>query len=149
MILIILGIAIIGWIIYKLTPYHKLKAWVKVEGVITKSGSASFEESQVYVNVTLIRPSIEYRYSFNGQEFKGYRISLEDHSLKESQNLRNPIWSKWVKDQACSVYVNPGNPQLALLYRGILPNRKNHYLALFTVGILLIAIGSWVKYVGS
>ncbi len=147
MLLIILGIAIIVWVIFKLVPYHKLKAWNKVEGVITKSDSVPFKEPHVYINVTLIRPLIEYSYSFNGQDFKGHTISLEDHSLKEDSDSQNSIWSKWVKDQHCSVYVNPNNPQLALLYRDILPNRRNHYLALCTVGMLLIAIGSWVQYV--
>ena len=146
MILIILGIAIFGWVIFKLAPYHKLKAWNKVEGIITKSDSAPFKEPQVYVNVTLIRPLIEYSYNFKGQEFKGHTISLEDHSLKANPNSQNLIWSKWVKDQTCSVYVNPGNAQLSLLYRGLLPNRKNHYLALCAVAMLLIAIGGWVQY---
>jgi len=147
MILIILGIAILGWVIFKLASYHKLKAWDKVEGIITKSNSEPFKESQVYVYVTLIRPLIEYSYSFNGQEFKGNTISLEDHSLKANPNSQNLIWSKWVNNQTCSVYVNPNNPQMALLYRGIHPNRKNHYLALCAAGLLLIAIGVWVQYV--
>jgi len=146
MILIILGVAIIGWVVFKLTPYHKLKEWDEVEGLITRSESVPFEESQVYVNVTLIRPAIEYSYSYNGQDFKGHTISLEAHSLKANPDSRNLIWSKWVKDQTCPVYVNPINPQIALLYRGILPNRINHYLALVIVAVLLISIGSWVQY---
>lgn len=146
MILIILGIAIFGWVILKIAKYHKLQAWDKVEGVITKSDSASFDEPQVYVNVTLIRPSIEYRYSFNGQEFIGNRISLEDYSLKANPNCQNLIWTKWVKDQTYPVYVDPSNPQQALLYRGILPNRINHYLALVIVAVLLISIGGWAEY---
>ncbi len=146
MILIILGIIIIGWVIIKLVSYHKLRAWDKVEGIITKSNSVPFEESQVYVKVTFIRPSIEYSYNFNGQEYRGHTISLEDHSLKENQDSQNLIWSKWTKDQTCPIYVNPSNPQQALLYRSILPNRKSHYFALCIVSILLISIGGWVQY---
>lgn len=146
MILIILGTAIIGWVLFKLAPYHKLKSWDKVEGIITKSDSTPFKESQVYVNVTLIRPSIEYSFSYNGREFKGHTISLEDHSLKANPSSKNLIWSKWAKDKTCPIYVNPSNPQQALLYRGILPNRINHYLALIVVAVLLIAVGILVQY---
>ena len=67
--------------------------------------------------------------------------------MKENPESDNLFWSKWSLGKTYPVYVNPANPQQAVLYRGLLPNRKSHYLALSIVGVLLIIIGGWVQYV--
>jgi hypothetical protein len=146
MILIILGLAFILWVVGKMWSCQKVKAWEEVKCTITKAETESFEEAQVNVVVTLLRPLIEYSYSYNGHDYSCNTISLEDKSLKASPEKSNYFWYRWSQGETCIAYVNPKNPQQAILYRGLIPNRKSHYLSLTIVGILLISIGAWLQY---
>ncbi len=107
MILIVLGMLIICWVVFKLWSYQKLKTWEEVECTIITSESSSFEEPQVDVVVTLLRPIIEYSYSYNGLDYSCDTISLEAKSLKATPESGNYFWSKWSQGETCPAYVNP------------------------------------------
>ena len=91
MILIILGMVVICWVIVKLWPYQKLKTWDEIECTINQAETSSFEESQVYVAVTLLRPIVKYSYRYNGLDYSCDTISLEEKINERKSRIRQFI----------------------------------------------------------
>ena len=147
MILMLIGIGFIGWVLFHISKYRSLKKWRVVEGVINNYSTETYEESQVYVKVEMIRPIIQYTYEIEGQKYTGTKITLEDYSLKSPPDSNSYSWPSFKQNQLHTIYVNPANPNNAVLINNILPYRVNHYAALSIVGIFLILLGVYLSYV--
>jgi hypothetical protein len=147
MTLILTGIGFIGWVLFHILKYKSLKKWRVVDGIISNYGTETYEEAQVYSKAEMIRPIIQYTYEIEGQKYTGTKLTLEDYSLKSSPESNSCSWPSFKQNQLHTIYVNPANPNNAVLFNKMLPYRVNHYAALSIVGIFLILLGAYLNYV--
>ena len=147
MILVLLGSGFLVWVLIQILRYRQLRNWNVAEGFITHYSTETYEEPQVYVQVEMIRPIIQYTYEIDGQRYKGSRLTLEDHSLKSNPESKHYPWPSFAQNESHHVFVDPNNPNNAVLITKMLKYRVNHYTALAIVGIFLFLSGLYISYV--
>lgn len=135
----------IGVLLYSMRArslQHESLSWMPAQGTITLSEIEEEMEigrvSSQVDTVNTCRPRIEYTYHFQGKPYTSRRIITMDTNwpLEEVKELisRYPVGSP------VTVWVDPGNPELAVLEKGMLGHEKR-YKALFITGAVFLLLG--------
>ena len=147
MLLILIGTGILLWVIFQIHRYRNLSNWHVVSGQINKYEIEQFKQPQVYIMANKIKPSVLYVYEIDGDCYEGSRITLEDYTLISDPESKNNQWPNFESNSDCTVYIDPKNPENSVLVQKILPYRRNHYLSLSIIGVLLILMGLYINHV--
>lgn len=82
-------------------------------------------------------PRLRYSYIVNGAEYEGSRLSFDQEKTIDREWLQTRLTHEWLPGTAVTVWVNPSNPDKAVLKQGV-----NSWLAVFvSVGLVLIGVG--------
>ena len=134
-----------GVIIYSMRArslQNESLSWMPVQGTISLSEiEEEMETGRVRSQldtVTTYRPRIEYTYQFQGKPYSSHRIITLDANwpLEEVKE----VISRYPLGSPVTVWVDPGNPELAVLEKGMLGHEKR-YKALFIIGTALLLLG--------
>ena len=122
-------------------------SWMPVQGIITLSEiEEEMDTGRVgsqLDTVNAYRPRIEYTYQFQGKPYSSHRIITLDTNwpLEEVKE----VISRYPVGSPVTVWVDSGNPELAVLEKGMLGNEKRFKILLIIgTAFLLLGIIGWL-----
>lgn len=137
--------------------YKEQNNWVEHSATILfiEERDELITESQ-YSKTKYFYPFIKYAYLLNGKSYSGSTVSFEreniwvaeTNSWGDSVNADDKWWSSLSVDSTLPVYINPKNPDEAVLIIEMSKHRGSHSLALIAGGILVGFLWFWLAYMG-
>ena len=133
----------------QLNKYHSLNKWEKVQGALIQKDIGKYKVSNGGYSYPYeyYFPLAYFSYSFRGQTYKSNEYSFDRKSIwSTDKDAINTILEGLVVGEAVTVFVNPDQPEIAVLNTKISKQRKSHSYALIAAGVLLIITGSVAWY---
>lgn len=139
----VLGVFLIAFGYLKVRRSGDVFRWRKtvatIESVALAEHQALAERSRP---VAYYSPQVQYTYEYEGRRHRGDCVSRDQRSLwSRDRGKVQHVVELLRASPAISVYVNPANPEEAVIYPGLSLKRLNHYYAFIFAGILLLALG--------
>lgn len=105
------------WLVGGVVAYLQMRNWEQVPATIVHAESKCISSSS---NGNRYETTAEYRYQFQGSNYTGSRISLDDANASDFDRKAIPDLSKHCKSgQPFPCYVNPQQPAESILYRNL------------------------------
>ncbi len=123
-VLIIFGLILGGFGLFRYSIGKKSANWPQVTGKITYSRA----ESRRVDDRTQYSPSVKYTYKVAGRQYAGNRISASDMYQKTLSGARD-VLRKYPAGGEVSVFYNPDDPGVSVLKTGM---PKNVFVLLFS-----------------
>ena len=130
----------------KINNYNSLSRWEKVQGELIQkdigmyqvsSGASSYPDEYYF-------PLAYFSYSFEGENYKSNEYSYDRKSVWSTDKREiDAITEDLVLGNKVTVFVNPAQPEMAVLNITVSKQRKSHCYALIVSGLLLIVIGTF------
>jgi hypothetical protein len=111
------GVGMCVWIICTLVTYFSAQNWVETPATIVRTELKSFRGKSTTYQVTA-----DYTYQFGGQAYTGHRVSLNgdpDNLGSFHQDAYRELSGYQKSKKPFRCYVNPAQPDEALLYRDL------------------------------
>ncbi len=138
-----LGVFLIGFGYLKVRSSGDVFRWRKT--------TATIEEASVGVHQVLndrsgplayYSPAVRYTYVHEGRTHSSDCVARDPRGLLSRDRRKVLRLVEMLRSSpTISVYVNPANPEEAVIYPGMSLKRLNHYYAFIFAGILLLALG--------
>ena len=149
MLVSITGLIILVWVVFKTIKYLTSVNWKKTNAkIININIENKLEQIRSAVRES-IYPVITYEYVVNNVTYQGHNPSFDMRNLFKETNSAfggtTMIWESWKNDSIIEIFYNPRKPTESVIIRSLLPNRRNHYLALTVAGVLLVVIGALLE----
>ncbi len=149
-ILILIGITLILWAVFKSAKYIAANKWVKTEGVLTDISEGKFKELNLYSYPSVyLYPIAKYEFSVKGKTYSNSLVTFEIKNICKPFDNNEKLWGGWKKGANIDVYYNPLNPSESVLIPFMCPHRRSHYLAIITAGVILTVIGFLLMKIGA
>lgn len=134
-VLLVFGLVLGGFGIYRYNIGKESSKWPSVQGKITYAHAQSrrVKKQNQYI------PSIKYTYNVKGKTYTGTRITASDEYQKTLSGAKD-ILKKYPVSEAVSVYYNPREPGTSLLEAGLAKNVFVLIVAAVACFFLAIAI---------
>lgn len=143
MALVLIGIALLLWVILRARRYRKAKTWVRVPGTIVEIQVERRRKSAWYISFEYLFPHVRYEYEVDGKEYVGSRVSFDELNEGVVSSSSQLYFQRWVPNCSVDVYVRPDEPSQSVLVPGLLATAKGYYLAVLVGGALFLIGGAW------
>jgi len=149
MLVIITGLIVLVWVIFKTAKYLTSVNWQKINGKITNINTENKLEPIRFAVRESIYPIITYEYVVNSVTYQGHNASFDIRNLFKETNSAfggtTMTWESWKNNSIIEIFYNHKQPAESVVIRSLLPKRRSHYLALTTTGVLLVIIGTLLE----
>lgn len=137
-----IGLAFLVWATANYWRYRRTRHWVPVTAKLLEVRERTCLIPIGIARFPYLYPDVLYTYTFGETPFVGDRVSLEPKNIwVPDYEKKDAIWNDWAPGLTVEAYVDPNQPQNALLIRDMSRERRSHYAALFVSGCLIIALG--------
>ena len=110
----LVNLGVISFIALALYDFRKY-LWKTVDAVITRSEVRSYSDSD---NDQMFEPDIEYKYTYNSQQYTSNKIGFAIYSSSSPKAAENLI-GHFALDWKVRAFVNPKNPSESTLKPGL------------------------------
>ena len=146
MLVVLTGLLLILWVVYKTKDYIRSKNWPHTNGNITKLDLQTKIDAIHFYRRHSTYPVVEYEYSVNGKAFVGGNVTFDTRNIFKEKFTEHKYekympWDSWTIGKEVVVFYNSKNPSESVLIKDLLPYRRSHYLALVITGLILLSIG--------
>jgi len=144
-IIIIIGISIIVYGIWRLHTITDTFSWNKHNATITESELVTVREANEYGGQIIYYPKIEYLYVINGRNVISDRLSIIPHEYRLTDKDKvGRILNRYYIGKEVTIRINPDNTEFSILLPGSGRRTKEHYFAIVLGGLLIVALGVFV-----
>jgi len=138
---ICISVALAWYCLVKIKKFNNLENWIQCDSVLISCKTlkriySSRNMSYIYL------PDCHYKYSYNGQEYRGNNISLfARDSMMQDHNEHYQFMRKIKYTIKKGIYVNPDNPEESVVFRNMSFKSAPIYQGGIIWSVILIIIG--------